>query len=273
MRQEFTIIPERSNSPLADETSIDSATESVDDFMGGAVRLIQPKNGYRVSMDTVLLAAAVPAVAGDSVLEGGVGTGGAALCLARRVAGVSVHGIEQQDTMLAYASRNIIHNALSENVTVTKGDITDLSSEENHYDHVMVNPPFLPNGKAIKPPSETKGMAHMDTTATIKDWVRFCVYKAKNKGTITIVYRADRMDEVIAHLHRRVGELKIMPFWPRADVPAKRVIIQGRKGMRGAASLLPGLTLHSETERYTAEAKRILWDGEALDLKAFASKR
>ncbi|MBL4836030.1 MAG: methyltransferase domain-containing protein [Kordiimonadaceae bacterium] len=237
------------------------------------MRLIQPKTGYRVSMDTVMLAASVPAVAGDKVLEGGVGTGGAALCLAKRVQGVLVEGIEQQDDMLLYANRNILFNGLANTVSVQKGDITDLSEGEGQYDHVMVNPPYLPDGTAIRPPVETKGLAHMDTTATLKDWMRFCVYKARNKGTITVIYRADRVDEVIAHLHRRVGELKIMPFWPRAGVPAKRVIIQGRKGMRGVASLLPGMALHSDTERYTPEAKQILWDGDALDLKAFACKR
>lgn len=247
--------------------------ESVDDFLGGAVRLIQPKDGYRVSMDTVMLAASVPAKPGDKIIEGGVGSGGAALCLAKRVKGVSVLGIERQDDMLAYAKRNIDFNDMASQVSAVHGDITDLSQDEGAFDHVMVNPPYLADGKGIRPPAETKGLAHMDKSASIKDWVRFCIYKVKNKGTVTIIYRADRVDEVIAHLHRRVGELKIMPLWPRLGVPAKRVIIQGRKGMRGTASILPGMALHGEVERYTPEAKKILWDGEALDLKAFACGR
>lgn len=265
--QETRITPEGANR----ETQ--NSEETVDDFLGGSVRLIQPKNGYRVSMDTVMLAAAVPAKSGDKVIEGGLGSGGAALCLAKRVAGVSVLGVERQDDMLAYADRNISFNNMSESVSAVQGSITDLTEGEAAFDHVMVNPPYLADGKGIRPPVETKGLAHMDQGTTLKDWVRFCVYKAKVKGTVTIIYRADRVDEVIAHLHRRVGELKIMPLWPRAGVPAKRVIIQGRKGMRGAASILPGLALHGEIERYTAEAKKILWDGDALDLKAFACSR
>lgn len=220
-----------------------------------------------------MLAAAVPAKAGETVIEGGVGSAGAALCLAQRVPGVSVLGIEKQDNMLAYANRNIQFNDMADYVSTEKGTITDLSEGEGQYDHVMVNPPYLADGKGIRPPAETKGLAHMDQSASLKDWVRFCIYKAKNKGSVTIIYRADRVDEVIAYLHRRVGELKIMPLWPRMGVPAKRVIIQGRKGMRGTAAILPGLALHGEVERYTAEAKKILWDGEGLDLKAFASGR
>lgn len=256
------------------EAAFDGTIETLDDFLGGAVKLIQPKCGYRVSMDTVMLAACVPARAGDRVVEGGVGSGGAAICLARRVAGASVHGFELQDGMLDYARRNIAFNGLTDRVSVEQGDITDLSAyKEASYDHVMVNPPYLADGKGIRPPAETKGLAHMDKSASVSDWIRFCIHLVRNRGTVSVIYRADRLDEVIALLHRRVGELKIMPLWPRTGSPAKRVIIQGRKGVHGAASILPGLALHGEVARYTREAERILRDGEGLDLKAFATKR
>ncbi|WP_262691030.1 tRNA1(Val) (adenine(37)-N6)-methyltransferase [Kordiimonas aestuarii] len=262
--------------PVTDAETLEPQADeavSVDDFLGGAIKLIQPRDGYRVSMDTVMLAASVPAKAGDRIIEGGVGSAGAALCLAKRVPGTHVHGIDIQDDMLAFAERNIAYNQLGGQVTVSKGCITDLSGPEATYDHVMVNPPYLANGKAIRPPVTNKGLAHMDSSAALKDWVRFCIYKVKNRGTVSIIYRADRVDEVIAQLYRRVGELKIMPLWPRFGAPAKRVIIQGRKGVHGTASILPGLALHGEVERYTREAEAILRDGAALDLKGFARTR
>ena len=39
----------------------DAGDTTVDELLGGAVRLMQPRHGYRVCMDTVMLAAAVPA--------------------------------------------------------------------------------------------------------------------------------------------------------------------------------------------------------------------
>lgn len=244
--------------------------ETIDDFLDGSVRLIQPRDGYRVSMDTVLLAAAVPAASGDKVLEGGIGSAGASLCLARRVPGVSIKGIEIQDEMIALANRNIDYNDLADFVSVEKASITNLSGMQSQYDHVMVNPPYLPAGKAICPPDQNKGQAHMDLNASLKDWIRFCVHYVKQKGTVTLVYRADRIDEVISHLYGRVGDLIIMPFWPRSGRKAKRVIVQGRKGVSGAVSLLPGIALHGDMERYTPEAEEILRKAGALDLKAFA---
>lgn len=246
--------------------SKDNNQTTTDDFLGGAIKLIQPTDGYRVSMDTVMLAASVPAKPGEIVLEGGVGSAGAALCLARRLGGVHVYGIDMQPEMIALARRNIELNKLADFVSVDQGHITDLGGKEARFDHVMINPPYLAEGKAIRPPEENKGLAHMDSAASLSDWIKFCIYYVKNRGTVSIVYRADRMDEVIAHLYRRVGDLKIMPLWPRTGMPAKRVIIQGRKGVHGAAKLLPGLALHGEAERYTKEARHILWDGAALPL-------
>lgn len=240
---------------------------TIDDFLGGAIRLIQPKDGYRVSMDTVMLAATVPAKPGELVLEGGVGSGGAALCLARRIPGVQVFGIDKQASMIALARENIAYNDLADFVKVEQQCVTDLSGPEATFDHVMVNPPYLAEGKAIRPPDRGKGLAHMESGVALKDWIKFCIYRVKNRGTVSIVYRADRIDEVMSHLYRRVGDLKILPLWPRAGVPAKRVIIQGRKGIHGTAKLLPGLALHGEVDRYTPEARAVLWDGKALSLE------
>lgn len=244
-----------------------SAETTIDDFLGGAIRLIQPKDGYRVSMDTVMLAATVPAKPGETVLEAGVGSAGAALCLARRLTGVHVFGVDIQPSMIALARQNISCNDLSDFVSVERRCVTDMTGPEATYDHVMINPPYLAKGKAIRPPEANKGLAHMDSAATLADWIKFSIYNVKNRGTVSIVYRADRIDEVISHLYRRVGDLKIFPLWPRVGVAAKRVIIQGRKGVHGAAKLLPGLALHGEVDRYTAEAREILWDGAALPLE------
>ena len=239
---------------------------SVDDFLDGAVRLIQPHKGYRVAMDTVLLAACVPAQKGQKILEGGIGSAGAALCLARRVEGVQITGIERQETMIQYAQRNILFNELQDFVTVQKGDIKDRTGQQGQYDHVMVNPPFLEAGTAHRPPEMNKGLAHMDSYASLKDWVKFCVFHARHKATVSFVYRADRLDELIHHLYGRIGDLHILPIVPYETFPAKRVIVQGRKGTKGATKILPPLVLHTPQERYSEPALEILKYGKPLDL-------
>ena len=58
----------------------------MDSLLGGQVALWQPADGYRVAIDTVLLAAAVRVGPGARVLELGSGVGAASLCVANRVA-------------------------------------------------------------------------------------------------------------------------------------------------------------------------------------------
>ena len=77
-----------------------------DAFLGGRMHLYQPKNGYRAGVDPVLLAASINATAGQSVLELGCGAGAAGLCLAARVRGLTVSGVERQADSAELARRN-----------------------------------------------------------------------------------------------------------------------------------------------------------------------
>ena len=84
----------------------DDGELSTDAFLGGRLSIMQPIRGYRAAADPVLLAAAVPARAGDAVLELGCGAGVASLCLGQRVPGLIQFGLELQPAYAALARRN-----------------------------------------------------------------------------------------------------------------------------------------------------------------------
>src|SRR5215813_3874054 len=94
-----------------------------DRLLGGRIQLIQPQEGYRVAIDPVFLAAAVPAAPGDLVLDVGAGVGAAALCLAWREPGCQVRGIEMQRDLARLAARNIELNGFVGRVEVMIGDL------------------------------------------------------------------------------------------------------------------------------------------------------
>jgi tRNA1(Val) A37 N6-methylase TrmN6 len=81
-----------------------------DGFLGGRLTLAQPKDGYRAGIDPVLLAAACPAKQGEDVLELGCGVGVASLCLAARLPGVRLHGVEILPDYAQLARANAAQN-------------------------------------------------------------------------------------------------------------------------------------------------------------------
>jgi tRNA1(Val) A37 N6-methylase TrmN6 len=93
------------------------------------------------------------------------------------------------------------------------------------------------------------------------------------KGSVTLVHRADRLDQVLVALHGRLGDIVVFPLWPGPATvtgpgvrPAKRVIVSGRKGVATPLRLATGLILHAEGGAFTAAAEAVLRHGAGLTL-------
>jgi tRNA1(Val) A37 N6-methylase TrmN6 len=239
-----------------------------DSLLGGRIQLAQPATGYRVAIDPVMLAAAVPAADGESVLDVGTGVGAAALCLAWRVPGCKVVGIESQPALVRLGNDNAQANGLRDRVSIIIGDLLRPAPRlaPASFHHVMANPPYLPAGGGTAPPDAGKAAANVEGEARLGDWLRFCLAMARPKGGITLIYRADRLDVLLAEVRGQVGDLAILPLWPGNGRPASRVILHGRKGAGGPLRLMPGLVLHEADGRYTAAADAILREGAALPI-------
>lgn len=242
-----------------------------DAFLDGAVTVLQPAAGYRAATDPVFLASAVPAKSGQRVLDVGCGVGVASLCLAYRVAGVHVTGLELQSDYAALAERNAAANGLSFDVIC--GDLCNLPPglREAQFDHVMTNPPFYPEAKATRPDNAAKSVAHVEGI-DLADWITLCLKRLRPKGSFTIIQTADRLQDILCALTGNVGAIRIQPLTPRQGRPAKRVIVQARKNSRAALQLLQPFYVHSGAEHrrdgddYSEAARHILRVGGAFPL-------
>lgn len=245
--------------------------ETCDDLLGGALRLIQPRRGYRMAIDTVLVAAAVPAAPGDRVIEAGLGTGGAALALTHRT-GAAVTGLEYQPALATLARRNAAFNGLAERITVVQGSVTDRGAilgpplDRADADHVYANPPFSEAQSGTRSDRAGKGSAHHHTGTTLADWVAFARRVLRPRGYLTLIHRADRLAALLALLDPGFGDVVLCPLWPRGGLGARRILVQARKDSKGPAHLGPGLTLHSAERRYSEAAEAVLRHGWGLDL-------
>lgn len=237
-----------------------------DELLGGRVRLYQPENGYRVAVDPILLAAFTLAQPGERVLEIGPGTGAATLCLASRVPSCRVIGLEANDAFADTANRNVELNGKQSHVIIMRGDLLrpPPALGPGSFDRVMMNPPYLKAGAASAPPDPLKAAANVEGEARLADWLGFASVMLKARGTLTLVHRADRLDEILALLHPRFGGVVVFPVWPRRGEAARRVLVSAVRGARSPATLAAGLTLHDEAGAFTQDAEWILRDGGTI---------
>jgi tRNA1(Val) A37 N6-methylase TrmN6 len=239
-----------------------------DHLLGGRVRFSQPARGYRVAIDPVLLAAAVPAREGERVLDAGAGTGAASLCLAARVPACRIVGLELQRPLQRIASHNVMQNGLDARVEMIEGRLERPPPRlvAASFDHVMTNPPHLAAGATSPSPDRARTLAHVETSLDLAGWLAGCLRMLRHDGRLTLIHRADRLSEVLAALLGRAGEVVVVPLWPAAGRPAKRVLVQARKDARGPLRLLPGLVLHDEHGSFHPWLEDVLRHGRALDL-------
>jgi tRNA1(Val) A37 N6-methylase TrmN6 len=217
---------------------------TVDRLLDGRVTLMQPMHGARAAIDPVLLAAAVPARAGERVLELGCGTGAAALCLAARVAGCRVDGIDIQADLVALARAGAVASGLAERVAFHLGDLVAPPPPVagTRYHHVMANPPHLAAGAGRVSPDPARRLANVEGDADLAAWLRSALDHARAGGTVTIVHRAERAGEVAAGLAAAPAAVVIFPLWPKqAGRGARRSLIQARLGTVGGVRQASGL--------------------------------
>jgi len=239
-----------------------------DRILDGRVILNQPTEGYRAAVDPVLLAAAVRAGAGERALDLGCGVGAAMLCLAARTSGLDVDGVELQPELADLARQNVAANGLGERVRVFQGDILAPPAELEHesYHHVFANPPYMSGDRGNSPPNASKRTAHVEGAADLKDWVGAALKMCRAKGSVTFIYRADRLAEVLIALEGKAGEITVFPLWPKDGEIASRVIVRARKAIKTPMQLMNGLTLHNADGSYSETADQVL-RGEALHLR------
>ena len=232
-------------------------------LLGGKVTLAQPVNGYRAGMDAVMLAASVPAAQEDRVIDVGCGAGAVACCIAARTA-AHVTALDKNPEMVALARANADANDLT-HFDALHGNIGDkLPDLRQKFNHVATNPPYGEQGANTPSALEQKAWSNLESDVELKAWLQGCFVLLKPKGTLTLIHRADRIDDILRALHYDFGGVTLFPLFPYAGAPAKRVIVRAAKQSRNGAVILPGLIMHDSGGALTGAANAILRDGAAL---------
>ncbi|WP_254694825.1 tRNA1(Val) (adenine(37)-N6)-methyltransferase [Antarctobacter heliothermus] len=249
----------------------DALTE--DAMLGGQVRLLQPLEGYRAGTDPVLLAAAVSALPGQSVLELGCGAAPGLCCLGVRVPGLRLSGLELQPGYADLARRNLARNGLEG--TIWTGNLASPPPDMKvqSFDHVFANPPYFEAGKRIVADGSDREIALAGATP-LADWVSCAAKRLKPRGYATFIQRAERLPDLLSAMSGRLGALELLPLLPREGRPPRLILVRGRKDGRAAFRFHAGLVIHRGSHheepgsQYTDRFAQVMMRGAALEFPA-----
>lgn len=249
-----------------------SADLTEDALLSGRVHVTQPRKGQRASADAVMLAAAVPAGPGQRALDLGCGTGIGMLCLAARVPGAAVDGIEIQPDLVALCTRNIAANGMADRLRVVCGDIrhSKAAIAPNSYDQVFANPPYFDAARHRASPHAGRATARSESgEADLAHWIAALLRHARPGGGVTLIHRAERLPEILAALtgqggKQGAGAIRITPLQSRDGEAAKRVILRAVKGSKAPLTLEPGVVLHRADGSYVPAIDAVLREGAAF---------
>jgi tRNA1(Val) A37 N6-methylase TrmN6 len=244
-----------------------------DGFLGGQLRLRQPKAGHRAGHDAILLAAATSARPGDRVVDFGAGVGAAGLAVAKRVAGIEIVLVEIDPRLVGLARENAVSNGLQAKVValdIASGaeDFLSAGLAPDSADVVLMNPPFNDPVRHRASPDKGRESAHVASATTLESWIHAARRILKSGGVLTLIWRADALGEILAALSRGFGSLAVLPVHGDTNAPAIRVLVRAVKGGRAPAAFYPGLMLNNASGVPSLEAQDILAGQGVLPLAA-----
>ena len=219
------------------------AVETVDELHGHDLKIIQPRHGYRFSVDPLLLCRFAGPVEGR-IIDLGTGSGVMALIMARMSETSQVVGVEVDQRAAALARRNVHLNELDDRVEIVSADILALRQRfpVSAFDLVLANPPYRPRGTGRISHIPGRDIARHESTALLTDFLTVAKYLVRPSGRICFIYHVSRLAELVAQASvRKLSLLRLQFVHGSAEDEARMVLLELAKGRSRELSVLPPL--------------------------------
>lgn len=246
---------------------------STDRFHRGKFELFQLKGpGHRSGMDAMLLGASLQKGAKGVVADLGAATGAAGFAAISQHDDLNVLLVEQRKDLCDLVGKSLqleSNRRFKDRVEVLCADVTlsgekrsDAGLKENSVDHVIVNPPYNPPNMRPSPDSG-RASAHVMGEGGLDSWMRTASAILKPGGSFSLIYRTERLGEVIACARGRFGDLRVLPVFSKEKESAKRIIVRGKQGSKAPLSIVPGIVMHGNDGTPSQQGVAVL-NGQAL---------
>ncbi|WP_045212627.1 tRNA1(Val) (adenine(37)-N6)-methyltransferase [Desulfonatronovibrio magnus] len=222
--------------------------------------LIQPRQGYRFSVDSLLLSCFIPLRKNSIIADLGCGCGviGFGVFLRNPEADLTFTGIDKSPDMLETAVSNSKIMGIEDRFDFRQADAANLAQagfRPDTYDMILTNPPYYRTGSGRLSAHEGRNGASFSSQSTLNDFFKASNYLLKNRSKIGVVFLSDRMEELLCSMkNNRLEPKKILPVYGREDRPSRIILVEGVKNAGPGLTLLPPLILHNTDNSITAHA-------------------
>jgi len=233
--------------------------ETLDALGYGDLQIIQPQQGFRFSIDPVLLAGFAQSKTGERWIDLGCGSGVLPLLLANREAGLQIIGIEIDPVSAERARRNVVLNKLEEQISIIQGDLRELrkTHEAQSCDVVISNPPYRRPESGRISAGIDRAIARHEVHGSLDDFLEASRYLLKNGGRFYAIYLAERLPELLRKMSaKNIEPKRLRCIHPRQTNDANLVLIEGRRSGRPGLSIAAPLVLY-DGEGYSEEVRML----------------
>ncbi len=230
-----------------------------DSLFDGELTVYQEREGYRFSVDSVLLAGLTRVEAQDRVMDLGTGCGVVSLILCRREPAASYVAIEIQPRLVELAQRNVEHNHMTDRITPLGMDFREVRKHfpAESFDLVVSNPPYRRMHSGRINPNRQRAMARHEICGSVRDVCAAAKHLLSPGGRLTIIYSAERLDHLMSVAHEQGLSPKVLTvIYTNGAGPAKLVHLECRKGAGPQLRIEQPFYIYREEGGYTEAMRR-----------------
>ena len=228
--------------------------ETLDDLNKVNKKIIQKKNGFRFSIDAVLIANFIDIRhKGTTVMDIGTGSGIIPLLLSENENILKIFGVEIITENAILAKRSIEYNNLDNKIEIINKDIKELSVDSK-IDMIVTNPPYIKSDNGKKSENSVKAISKHEVKLTLEELIINSRRILKSGGSFNIVCRTDRFQEIVNLLSENnffAKRIRMVHVKPGKN--SILFMIEAVKDKKYTPEILEPIYLYDENGSYTEE--------------------
>ncbi len=206
--------------------------ETIEQLGKSQLKIIQHKDSYRFSLDSLLLSQFVKVKNREKIIDLGTGCGIIPLMIYHPTQRNRIYGVEIQDKLVRIAQKNVMINHLENQISILHDDAKNLRRQFHNefFDVITTNPPYIAFGKGKISMKDDERLARHEILLTLENIMSICSFLLKKGGRLYLIHRADSFIPVVMSLKKYHLEPKLLQFvFTRKNHHATRFLLEARK--------------------------------------------